>query len=180
MEQANCVDCGKPLSDTVLAAGLTRCTPCSAQRLRAGTAQSTEEKSTMATEGKQCPRCGKPAATLDQLRCRGCSFLWSKEDPTQPSQVYQSSLKDSLRPKPEEPLQLHIDWYVKRGYRVFSQTDTTAQLVKPKEFSFTSAVLWFLLFGVGLLVYVFYYAAKSDNTAYLTVGTENLVVVVER
>ena len=42
-EPENCADCGKPLSDMVLAAGLTRCTPCSAQRLQAETAQTTEE-----------------------------------------------------------------------------------------------------------------------------------------
>ena len=30
----NCADCGKPLSQVVMASGLTRCTPCSAERLR--------------------------------------------------------------------------------------------------------------------------------------------------
>jgi len=59
--------------------------------------------------------------------------------------------------------------YIKRGFRIISRTDTTAQLVKPKKFSLLWAFLWFLLFGIGLLVYVFYYVAKKDQTAYLEV-----------
>ena len=66
----------------------------------------------------------------------------------------------TARPKPDEPLQAHIAWYVRGGYRVVSQTDTTAQLVKPKEFSFGWAVFWFLFFGVGVLVYLFYLRGK--------------------
>jgi uncharacterized BrkB/YihY/UPF0761 family membrane protein len=59
--------------------------------------------------------------------------------------------------------------YVQRGYRVESRTPTTAQLVRPKKFSFLWALLWFLLFGIGILVYVAYYLAKSDQTEYLEV-----------
>ena len=73
MEQANCVDCGKPLSHTILAAGLTRCTPCSAQRLRAGTAQSTEEMQQAWAGGKMsyCPSCGREVGDRDEF-CVGC------------------------------------------------------------------------------------------------------------
>lgn len=73
MEQANCVDCGKPLSDTILAAGLTRCTPCSAQRLRAGTAQPTEERQQAWAGGKMsyCPSCGREVGDRDGY-CVGC------------------------------------------------------------------------------------------------------------
>lgn len=73
------------------------------------------------------------------------------------------------KPKAEEPLQSHVDWYVRQGYRVISQTETSAQLVKPKEFSFLWAFLWFLVLGIGVVVYVFYYMAKKDKTIYLTV-----------
>ncbi len=75
----------------------------------------------------------------------------------------------------ESQLQYHIDWYVQQGYRVISQTETSAQLVKPKEFSFVWALFWFLIFGVGVLVYVFYYAAKKDATLYLTVAPDGTV-----
>jgi uncharacterized BrkB/YihY/UPF0761 family membrane protein len=59
--------------------------------------------------------------------------------------------------------------YVQRDYRVESRTPTTAQLVRPKKFSFLWALLWFLLFGIGILIYVAYYLAKSDQTVYLEV-----------
>ena len=59
--------------------------------------------------------------------------------------------------------------YVKRGYRVQSTTITTAQMVKPKKFSFLWAFVWFLLFGVGILVYFAWYAAKRDQTVYIEV-----------
>ena len=61
------------------------------------------------------------------------------------------------------------------GYRVESRTPTTAQLVRPKKVSFLWALLWFLLFGIGILVYVAYYLAKSDQTVYLEVDDEGKV-----
>lgn len=61
-----------------------------------------------------------------------------------------------------------LNWYVRQGFRVVSQTESSAQLVKPKVFSFVWALLWFLLLGVGLVVYLLYYAAKKDKTVYLT------------
>jgi hypothetical protein len=64
-------------------------------------------------------------------------------------------------------LQKEINRYVNQGYRVVSQTETTAQLIRPKQFSCLFASLWFLLFGVGLLFYLFYYWSKKDDTIYL-------------
>lgn len=66
--------------------------------------------------------------------------------------------------------------YIKRGYRVASRTETTAQLVKPKKFSFLWAVLWTLAFGVGLVFYLFYYAAKRDKVVYLEVDERGRVL----
>lgn len=72
-------------------------------------------------------------------------------------------------------LDREVSKYVKRGFRVISRTNTTAQLVKPKKFSFLWAVLWFLLFGVGLLIYLFYYVSKKDETVYLEVDQQGHV-----
>ncbi|HXC75844.1 MAG TPA: hypothetical protein VNU19_02225 [Candidatus Acidoferrum sp.] len=66
-------------------------------------------------------------------------------------------------------LQTEVGNYVKKGYRVASQTPKTAQLVKPKKFSFWWALAWFLLLGVGLIVYLLYYGGKKDHQIYLTV-----------
>jgi uncharacterized membrane protein YccF (DUF307 family) len=52
--------------------------------------------------------------------------------------------------------------YARIGYEVRSRTQTTAQLVKPKTFSFIWALVWFLLFGIGLIVYLLYYWSERD------------------
>lgn len=73
-------------------------------------------------------------------------------------------------------LDAEVSRWVGLGYRVQARTPTTAQLVKPKSFSFLWALLWFLVFGVGVLVYLFYYAAKRDSSVYLTVDDGGAVV----
>lgn len=50
-------------------------------------------------------------------------------------------------------------------------------MVKPKEFAFGWATFWFLMFGVGILVYIFYYMGKKDEMAYLVVGDAGKVKV---
>lgn len=70
-------------------------------------------------------------------------------------------------------LEQHIGQLVRHGYRVISRTETTAQLVKPKEFSLLWALLWLgvtlCVFGLGILIYLFYYLAQKDKTVYLEV-----------
>lgn len=66
-------------------------------------------------------------------------------------------------------LDREVTKYVKRGYRVQSRTDTEAQLVRPKKFSFLWAFLWLLAFGIGLIVYLLYYWSKKDDQVYLVV-----------
>ena len=66
-------------------------------------------------------------------------------------------------------LDREIKRYVKRGFRVISRTDTTAQLVKPKKFSFFWAFIWFLVLIVGFVIYLLYYVSKKDETIYLEV-----------
>jgi hypothetical protein len=62
-----------------------------------------------------------------------------------------------------------ISEYMRSGFFVRHRTETTAQLVKPKKFSFLWALLWFLVFGIGIVVYLIYYAAKSDEGRYVEV-----------
>lgn len=72
-------------------------------------------------------------------------------------------------------LEREIEKYTRRGYRVISKGDSYAQLVKPKQFSFFWALMWFLLFGVGLLIYLFYYWGKKDDTLYLRVTQDGRI-----
>lgn len=76
----------------------------------------------------------------------------------------------------EEQLAAEIRKYVAFGFRVVNQTPTTAQLVKPKEFSAVWAILWFLLCGFGVLVYIFYYMGQSDTTIHLSLTPEGGVI----
>jgi hypothetical protein len=66
-------------------------------------------------------------------------------------------------------LEEEITQYMSDGFFVRQRTATTAQLVRPKRFSFVWALLWFLVFGVGIIVYLIYYAAKQDEGRYVEV-----------
>jgi hypothetical protein len=83
-----------------------------------------------------------------------------------------------LRPGFDEPvseaersreLEEEIAQYMHDGFFVRQRSATTAQLVRPKKFSFIWALLWFLLFGIGIIVYLIYYAAKQDEGRYVEV-----------
>ena len=65
-------------------------------------------------------------------------------------------------------LESQIQAATRKGYRIQSRTDWTAIMVKPKKFSFFFAVLWFLALGIGLVVYLLWYAAKRDEVIYLS------------
>ncbi len=70
----------------------------------------------------------------------------------------------------KEILTQQVARYVRQGWIVESETDTTANLSKKKKFSFWWAFIWFLLLFVGLIVYIFYYLAKDDETMYISIG----------
>jgi hypothetical protein len=78
--------------------------------------------------------------------------------------------------KSREILQHEINSYVKKGFRVISQTDTTTQLLKPKKFSLLWAVFWFLVLVFGLIIYLFYYLAKKDEQIYIEVTAAGKVI----
>jgi hypothetical protein len=75
-----------------------------------------------------------------------------------------------------EILQREINKYLRQGYRVISQTDTTAQLVKPKVFS----CLWFLINMILLIGWIFYllwYWSKRDTQVYIEVDINGRVKI---
>lgn len=72
-------------------------------------------------------------------------------------------------------LQQRIAWYISQGFRVISQTTTTAQLVKPK----TLSCLWVILFGItiiGLIVYVVVYLMSKDKQVYIEIDPAGQVI----
>jgi len=66
-------------------------------------------------------------------------------------------------------LEEEIAQYMRDGFFVRQRTAYTAQLLRPKRFSFIWALLWFLVFGIGIVVYLIYYAAKQDEGRYVEV-----------
>jgi hypothetical protein len=77
-------------------------------------------------------------------------------------------------------LEVQIGHYTRRGFFVRERTASTAQLIKPKNFSFLWALLWFLLFGIGLVVYLIYYAAKKDEGRYVSVNEYGAVTTTRQ
>lgn len=79
-----------------------------------------------------------------------------------------------------------LDWYIagatQRGYRVVSRTDTSVQLVKPKEWNITLLVLlvllpviggffWRPLWGIALIggvIVIVNYVMRKDELEYVT------------
>ena len=78
-------------------------------------------------------------------------------------------------PRLTAALQSEIDRYVKQGYRVVSQTPTTAQLVKPKKFNFLIALFGLLWLTIGFWIYLLWYLAQREKTVYLTVDAKGRV-----
>ena len=67
-----------------------------------------------------------------------------------------------------EILEAEIEMYQKNGYRLVSQTDTTAQLYRPKQFSCCVAVILVLLV-IGIFLYLIYYLIKKDDSVFIVV-----------
>ncbi len=75
-------------------------------------------------------------------------------------------------------LQTEIDRHLREGFRVLSQTDFTAQLVKPKKFSggwIIAAILGLLFWVVGAVVVVILYALTSEETIHISVSSTGLI-----
>lgn len=129
----------------------------------------------------QCTQCGaKTSARF--TRCPGCGGALVPEgtpmDPIPGAAVTQPAPQSQATPPPgtssphtNRPAILGgaIRSYTIKGYRVLDRTETTAQLIRDKKFSGLFALLWFLFFGIGIIIYLIYYAAKRDTILWLEV-----------
>ena len=71
-----------------------------------------------------------------------------------------------------------IGSYLARGYRVIAQTETTAQLVRPKKFSVVAFLLWTVctLGPGGIIIYLPYHVLlKRTASVYLAVAPDGSV-----
>ncbi len=77
-------------------------------------------------------------------------------------------IKNSTLLTLDEKKNILIDIYSKEGFTVYSLRDTQIQFKKEKSFSLLWATLWFLVFILGVVVYIFYYMSKSDTIVTVT------------
>ncbi len=75
-------------------------------------------------------------------------------------------------------LKAQIKIAIGKGYHVVSETSTTAQLVRKKKFSCLFATLWLFVFGIGFLIYLFWYLAKKDEMIYLDIEAQKQATIV--
>ena len=94
-------------------------------------------------------------------------------DPTHPA--YESARRGLPLEERSARLEAVIRKYAARGYVVRYKDATSAQMVRPKKFSFLWALVWFLALGIGLVVYLLYYASKRDDLLNLWVDEKGMV-----
>ncbi len=82
----------------------------------------------------------------------------------------------SSAPAAREILQQAIAGYVRSGFQVLSQTDYSAQLVKPKKFGCVVFAVLLILGVLPGLIYIGYYAAKRDQSVYLQVDSSGRLI----
>lgn len=73
------------------------------------------------------------------------------------------------------PLEAELARRTAKGWEIVTRQANEAQMRRPKHFSFLWAFLWFLVFGVGLIVYLVWHWAKRDHYAYLRLEGDRLV-----
>lgn len=146
---------------------------------------------------KQCSKCGAelhaPAnqAATSPAPAPGDSTIV----PQPPAQPTSTAIAPQVTPpQPVDPriisveqrqmiLGQEIQSYIKQGYRVVSQTSTTAQLVKPKRLDCGVAVLVLLLsiitLGIVFILYLIWYVAQKDQQVYIDVNEYGKVNAVK-
>ena len=72
-------------------------------------------------------------------------------------------------------LERKIAEYINKGFRLQSRSDTTAQLIKPKKFSFLLAALGLLFWGLGLILYLLYFWSRKDQVVFLQVDAQGKI-----
>jgi len=78
---------------------------------------------------------------------------------------------------PKEILKENIVYYVKRGYRLVTEDESSAQLMKPKSYNVLLVILFFLL---GILPGIVYLLIVKDQHVFLTVDQLGTINTIKR
>ena len=105
-----------------------------------------------------CPNCGYENSPT-RINCKECRTNLRQAGLSAQRGVSVPISADKRR----EILQRELMNLSAQGFIILHQSDTMAQLRKPKTFNFGLALLGLLFYGVGLLPYLLYYLAKKDT-----------------
>src|SRR4051812_24017998 len=115
-----------------------------------------------------CPECGH-SNSPNRVTCKQCRANLAET-------VLRAEALAAAKPGDEvveaartAALDAEVPRYIRQGYRVTVRTATTAQLVKPKQFSILMFLLLSLLFLLPGLLYLLFYLSQKDQTVYLQV-----------
>jgi len=78
-------------------------------------------------------------------------------------------IKENHNMTSSEKLDTIAHLYTLNGYEVVDRDRLEIQLFKKKKFSYLSAFFWFLLLGVGLVIYILYYLLRGDTNVSIKV-----------
>ncbi len=105
-----------------------------------------------------CPNCGYENSPT-RVNCKECrTNLQQANLSAQPA--VDTPISDTKR---RQILQRELMNLSAQGYIIQYQSDTMAQLRKPKNFNYFVALLGLLFWGVGLILYLLYYAVQKDT-----------------
>jgi zinc-ribbon domain len=135
----------------------------------------------MSSSQRFCSECGA-AIDVAAKFCSGCGTQVNAPAegvtavPVSPASASSQPATLSLEER-REILHAELGRYALAGYRVVAQTDTTAQLIRPKTFScLIAAVLLAFTFGILLVPYLIWYVARRDEQVYLEIDERGRVV----
>ncbi len=78
------------------------------------------------------------------------------------------------------PLEAAIESYQRRGFRLLARTETTAQLIKPRQYDPAFGCLGLLTFGVFWLIGLLVYLLQKDQLVYLSLDENGHILVNNR
>lgn len=91
------------------------------------------------------------------------------ENPRKINQSEIKRVKQNHNMTASEKLDTIAKLYTNNGFEVVDRDRLEIQLFKKKKFSYMSAFLWFLLLGVGLVIYILYYLIRGDDNLSISV-----------
>jgi len=108
-----------------------------------------------------CSSCGKPLGDAAQGQ-PAAQTAQGTQWPSPSPKPWQRAVELADRAEAMRTEQV-LQKYLRKGYIIAYKDEERVQLVKKKQFSFLWAFLGLCFFGFGLLVYLLYYLAKSDQ-----------------